>query len=219
MPLTFKQEKELAFLKSMTKEKILHKEHRVELLKQKMTFMVGLLTIGAISKITDPIYIIFKVNCVLYFIPFIMMSFDLYLFAEDFKVKRIGVFLQIEKECKVCKQELNWERWLNTHREPLARWTSLVVTVLASTLSAIIIFKNRVPLQSIYEIFQQIIKICFTLIYLIIQSKSYYIPLDVFKNFPRINESIFAYWICIVLIVFIIISAYGLTLNRRLKRN
>jgi len=117
------------FLKSLYDEKMIHKEHRHKLLKQKMAFMVGLLGIGSLktSNLCNTKLQLFQI---LYIAPFIMLAFDLYLFSEDFKVKRVGDFLSTQKS--LCKIELAWEKWLmNGHREPLAAWTSFFITLLA----------------------------------------------------------------------------------------
>jgi hypothetical protein len=57
-----------------------------------------------------------KFGFLLYFVPFVAIAYDLYIFAENFKVKRIGAFL---KE-RYPGMRAAWETWVSEHRETLA---------------------------------------------------------------------------------------------------
>ena len=131
-------------LKSLYEEKMKHKDHRLTLVVQKLTFTAALLGVGSLNLVTDKI----SLYHVLYLVPFVTLAFDLYIFAEDYKVKRIGRFLLDEFKTD-CEVEALWEKWVAHHREPLAAFASLLVT-LAALGSSIIILVLVGTIRSIF---------------------------------------------------------------------
>ena len=121
------------FLIDLYEEKLKHKGHRLQLLLQKLFFIVGLFGAGTI-KIANV-----DLNNLLYFVPFVAMAYDMYIFAEDFKVKRVGLFVQLISNV-TCEDERQWESWVGSHREPLAVFASLVLTVIALLASAAVVY-------------------------------------------------------------------------------
>ncbi len=86
------------FLGDLYEEKLRHKGHRKELVLQKLVIVVGLFGIGTIKIPTVDL------TNLLYCVPFVAMACDMYIFAEDFKVKRVGLFVQrISKLCRRCR--------------------------------------------------------------------------------------------------------------------
>lgn len=70
------------------------------------------------------------------------MAFDVYILSEDFKVKRIGLFIRKREKLEVnaCEDELKWEKWVSSNREPLAALASLVLSMIAFIASAFILW-------------------------------------------------------------------------------
>lgn len=124
------EERPAAFLNNLYEEKLKHKEHRMNYVVKKFLFTISLFALGS-SRI-PPI----NLSPLLYLIPFVALVCDLFIFAENFKVKRIGIFVQ--KYClSSCPDEKKWELLVNDFREPLGFFASLVLTfivLIASTL-------------------------------------------------------------------------------------
>ena len=81
-------------------------------------------------------------NLFLYIVPFIALIHDVYIFAEDFKVKRVGLFLRKYEdvsESPICKEEIDWEKYVKRHREKWAYRGSFAYTILVSIFSAVAI--------------------------------------------------------------------------------
>lgn len=122
------------FLKSLRDEKLKHKEHRMSLVLQKLSYTVGLFGLGSISVPN------FQLETILYLIPYVALGYDMYIFAEDYKVKRIGEFLKQECQKTASVVELDWEKWVHLHREPLAARASFILSILVVFASSIAIF-------------------------------------------------------------------------------
>ena len=126
------------FLKSLYEEKLRHKEHRNGFVIRKLFFIIALLGIGSTS-----IHENVNLHFLLYFVPFVAQAYDLYIFAEDFKVKRIGVFLLFKCD-STCLDEKEWEAWVSSNREPLATHASMMLTLLSLFAAGMVLyFKYR----------------------------------------------------------------------------
>ncbi|MBI3586425.1 MAG: hypothetical protein HY088_04780 [Ignavibacteriales bacterium] len=129
------EERPAAFLNNLYEEKLKHKEHRMNYVVKKFLFTIGLFGLGS-SQIPT-----INLSPLLYLIPFVALACDLYIFAEDFKVKRIGMFVQ--KHCLFsCPDEKNWEILVNEYREPLAVFASLVLSLIVLLASAFAVLKT-----------------------------------------------------------------------------
>ncbi|MCA9377245.1 hypothetical protein KC685_04995 [Candidatus Dojkabacteria bacterium] len=129
---------DLEFLESLHEEKLKHKEHRVQFVKQKLLFTIGLFSIGALKQINLGGSNV-ELSDLLLFVPIVALAFDIYIFAEDFKVKRIGIY--IFEKCNPSKAEKNWEDWLSQpkHREKTALFASVMLTVVALIASFLVL--------------------------------------------------------------------------------
>ncbi|TKB23293.1 hypothetical protein FCL47_23335 [Desulfopila sp. IMCC35006] len=127
----------------LNNEKMLHKKMRNILLTSKFAFVIPLMAAGVI--ISDE-----RIYLLIAFIPFIAILYDIFIMSEDFKVKRIGVFLSQNSEYEL---EKKWEDWLtienSKNREPFARWASLILTF-AIFVGSITIFLYK------YSLFEKI---------------------------------------------------------------
>ncbi len=133
------------FLERLYSEKELHKTHRHKHVIFKLTFVTSLFAIGSLG-IKNPTLL-----PLLYLVPFIALCHDLFIFAENYKVKRIGIFIlwareksnlnNADKEC-ISSLEVLWEEWVKNYREPWAYRSSLALTLIVSAGSAIILFAD-----------------------------------------------------------------------------
>jgi len=92
------------FLNNLYEEKLLHKKNRHEYVKQKLIFIIGLFSLGSLKTIEAVSKI--DLSILLYFIPYVASAYDIYIAAEDFKVKRIGTFIRRDAG-EQCKEEKN----------------------------------------------------------------------------------------------------------------
>jgi cell division protein FtsW (lipid II flippase) len=80
----------------------------------------------------------------LYVAPLISLVHDLYIFAEDYKVKRVGFFFRKLNKTypgSVSNEEIEWEdQYLKEHREKWAFWASLFYTLILTVFSAFAVY-------------------------------------------------------------------------------
>lgn len=133
-------ESNFSFLDHLREEKLQHKQHRIDLVKQKLIFMVGLFGIGSIKIATLGDGAEIGVYQLLLLVPMVAFAFDIYIFAEDFKVKRVGDFILNKCEATISLEEKKWEEWLSIpqNRERLASMGSGILTFLLLIAATII---------------------------------------------------------------------------------
>jgi hypothetical protein len=126
------------FLQKLYKEQELHKEHRHKHVIYKLLLSASFFGLGQFSVGTG------NYHFFLYVVPFIALVHDLYIFAEDYKVKRVGFFFpKLEKTYPktVSQAEILWEvEYLKQHREKWAFRASLFYTLILTLFSAITIY-------------------------------------------------------------------------------
>jgi hypothetical protein len=135
----------LEFLAHLREEKLHHKEKRAAFTLQKLAFITGLFGIaafelGQMRGVSADLFI-----WILYLIPVIGISYDVFIYAEDFKVKRVGTFIRDYQppdhpEC-ISACEKAWENGLQGGglREPFAPWATLALTVATATAAALVL--------------------------------------------------------------------------------
>ena len=104
---------------------------------RKLSFCTGLLGLGTISVTvgTDQ----FAVPALLYLVPFIAIAFDLYIVAEDYRVKRAGVFLR-RLAVHADADERAYETFVGDSANHAAPLTFAVVTGIMLGLSAFVLW-------------------------------------------------------------------------------
>lgn len=128
-----------AFLESLYEEKLRHKDHRHTFVVQKLLFIIGLFGLGVLDIKGGGDNILFNNGFLLYLVPFVALAYDLYIHAEDFKVKRIGFFVRTREKQTVGGIEIDWEKWVSSHREGLAEQASKALTWIASLTAFLLI--------------------------------------------------------------------------------
>ena len=137
MPKTSKaspceQEHAARFLERLRAEIMHHKDKRTTFILQKMAFITALFGAAALQ-LTDAMgQQIAVLDWVLYLVPFIAISYDIYIYAEDYKVKRVGTFIRTNAALKTCAGdcEREWETYVAARREPLATYATMVLTMM-----------------------------------------------------------------------------------------
>jgi len=104
-------------------------KRREGFIKAKLTFVVALLGVGAIS-----IQGKFGATSLLYLVPLVAFVFDLYIMGEDFSVKRAGAFVKTSPSAPL--EERLWEKGVDSKRDWFSYWagplSSGIVLVAAS---------------------------------------------------------------------------------------
>jgi hypothetical protein len=133
------KERPCIFMKYLYEEKNIHKGHRFSLVQRKLFFIGTLLGFGSLSILRDDSYINFSI--LVYLVPFMAIAYDIFIFAEDYKVKRVGAFLR--NKCKnTCQDEKKWESFVYNNREPLAVFGTVFLTILAFFAAVVILIIN-----------------------------------------------------------------------------
>jgi hypothetical protein len=104
-------------------------QRRHEFSLRKLSFCVALLGLGALNKIPIGSAQILSLTSLLYLVPLVAIAFDLYIVAEDFRIKHAGEYLAKE-ESGSGPAERYWESFVKKHDNPFAPWAFFIVTVI-----------------------------------------------------------------------------------------
>jgi integrase len=110
------------FLGQLRQEVLLHKGKRATFVLGKLATVVPLLALGVVQIAG------LENRWLLYTLPFVALAFDVYIAAEDFRVKRVGAFLRAYAD--VPRGERDWERFVSRHRAQGVLATTFGVTAL-----------------------------------------------------------------------------------------
>jgi hypothetical protein len=97
------------FLKRLYDEIIHHKDKRATFVLQKLVAIAFLFGLGLQESDN------YSFTNILFVVPFVSLTLDIFIFAEHYKVKRIGSFLRIYRFASIA--ERNWEKFVQAHRE------------------------------------------------------------------------------------------------------
>jgi hypothetical protein len=113
IPAVQRLEREKIFLKSLQDEKLKHKEHRFQLVTIKLAFAASVFGFSALftGGQGSPHYLLLLV-------PVICFCTDLYIIADDYKVKRIGRFVRDRQEF-FSDAEIEWEKDLEANKQEM----------------------------------------------------------------------------------------------------
>ncbi len=104
------------FLRALHEEKIRTQNERTELVTMKLAFITVLFGISSVDmgvEITDIFWL-------LYFVPLVAISYDLYIMSADSRIKRVGMFLGRNPLSLAGKAEKEWERFCIYYRDGIA---------------------------------------------------------------------------------------------------
>jgi hypothetical protein len=122
-----KQNAVSVFHQSLYEEKNIHKEHRNDFVKMKMVFIATVFGVSSLSIGTKQIDLFY----LLLLIPLLCFSTDIYILAEDYKIKRIGKYIR-EYPKYFDDDEILWEDLLHKNadrmREKCGKANSFIVS-------------------------------------------------------------------------------------------
>lgn len=119
-------------------------KRRAAYVRQKFTYVIGLLGIGSISIGS------FQPISFLYLAPLIAFAFDLYILGEDFGVKRASGFLS-RQDVQSPDDNKKWERYCKENRDPFSRLGGPFLTFLV-LIASILVLWTQAKNTSIYWI-------------------------------------------------------------------
>ncbi len=110
------EENDQEFLRALHEEKIRTQNERTELVTMKLAFITVLFGLSSVDvgiQITGIFWL-------LYFVPLVAISYDLYIMSADSRIKRVGVFLGRNPIPLAGQAERDWERFCSSFRDGIA---------------------------------------------------------------------------------------------------
>ena len=133
------EENDSEFLRTLHEEKIRTQNERADLVTRKLAFITVLFGLSSVNfgiKIAD-------IYWLLYFIPLVAMSYDLYIMSADSRIKRIGVFLGRHPVSKAGRAEREWEKFCTSFRDGLAPSANMFFSLIVTVAAAVFIHSER----------------------------------------------------------------------------
>lgn len=124
------------FLKELRGEIEATQVRRASYVKAKLAFVVSMIGAGSISIVKA------ETTILLYLAPFVAYIFDLYIFGEDYGIRRAGVFIEKNKETP--REELLWERTVSEFRDPFSKIAGFGSSLLVLVITASLLFKDSI---------------------------------------------------------------------------
>ncbi len=118
------------FIQQLREEISESQSRRHTFIKAKLTFVMALLGVGAVS-----IKGVFGASSLLYLVPLVSFVFDLYILGEDFSVKRAGLFIKTSPSAP--QEERLWEKGVGLKRDRFSYWACPLSSGIALLASAI----------------------------------------------------------------------------------
>ena len=110
------EENDQEFLRALHEEKIRTQNERTQLITMKLAFITVLFGLSSVNMRID----IADIFWLLYFVPLVAISYDLYIMSADSRIKRVGIFLGRNPVSLAGKAEKEWERFCTSYRDGMA---------------------------------------------------------------------------------------------------
>jgi hypothetical protein len=136
-------ENDQEFLRALHEEKIRTQNERAELVTTKLAFITVLFGLSSVNleiKIADICWL-------LYFVPLVAISYDLYIMSADSRIKRIGIFLGRHPASMTGKAERAWEQFCTTYRDGLAPSANIFFSIIVTVGAAVFIHSQQTLTQ------------------------------------------------------------------------
>jgi len=110
------EENDQEFLRALHEEKIRTQNERTQLITMKLAFIIVLFGLSSVNMKID----FADIFWLLYFVPLVAISYDLYIMSADSRIKRVGIFLGRNPVSLAGKAEKEWERFCTSYRDGMA---------------------------------------------------------------------------------------------------
>jgi hypothetical protein len=136
------EDSDIEFLRALHEEKIRTQNERADYVTRKLAFITVLFGISSV----DLGFKIPYIYWLLYFVPLVAISFDLYIMSADSRIKRIGVFLGRHPVSMAGKAERQWERFCVIYRDGLAPSANMFFSAVVTLAAAVFIYSQPIDL-------------------------------------------------------------------------
>jgi hypothetical protein len=136
------------FLRALHEEKIRTQNERADYVTRKLAFVTVLFGISSVNlgiKMAD-------VYWLLYFIPLIAISYDLYIMSADSRIKRIGIFLGRHPASQAGPAEREWEHFCTDYRDNIAPSANVFFSIIVTLGAAMFIHSQQPSLEGYLKI-------------------------------------------------------------------
>ena len=133
------EENDQEFLRALHEEKIRTQNERAKLITMKLAFITVLFGVSSVDIKIE----IARIFWLIYFVPLVAISYDLYLRSADSMIKRIGVFLGRNPVSLAGKAEQEWERFCTSYRDSLAPSANMFFSVIVTLGAAAFIHSQQ----------------------------------------------------------------------------
>jgi hypothetical protein len=142
------KEDNLEFLRALHEEKIRAQNERADLIGKKLTFIVVLFGVSSLDlgiKFEDLYWLI-------YFIPMIAISHDLYIMSADLRIKRIGRFLGKHSMSLAGDAEIEWENFCIKYADNIGPSANMFFSFIVTVSAAVFIYIQNTEMQRYFQI-------------------------------------------------------------------
>ncbi len=146
------EENDREFLRALHEEKIRTQNERAELVTIKLAFIAVLFSLSSLDigiEISDIFWL-------LYFVPLIAISYDLYIMSADSRIKRIGIFLGRHPDSLAGKAEREWEKFCTSYRDGLAPSANIFFSLIVTLGAAVIINSQQIQKENYLKLWYAI---------------------------------------------------------------
>ena len=133
------EENDQEFLRALHEEKIRTQNERAKLVTMKLAFVTVLFGLSSVNMKIDMADIFWLI----YFVPLVSISYDLYIMSADSRIKRIGIFLGRHPGSLAGKAEQEWERFCTSYRDSLAPSANMFFSVIVTLGAAAFIHSQQ----------------------------------------------------------------------------
>ena len=127
------------FLRALHEEKIRTQNERAKLVTMKLAFVTVLFGLSSVNMKIEMADIFWLI----YFVPLVSISYDLYIMSADSRIKRIGIFLGRNPVSLAGKAEQEWERFCTSYRDSLAPSANMFFSVIVTLGAAAVIHSQQ----------------------------------------------------------------------------
>ena len=127
------------FLRALHEEKIRTQTERAGYITQKLTFVTILLGLSVVNMrlaIVDFYWL-------LYFIPMLVICYDLFFMSADSRVKRIGIFLGRHPSSQASEAEKQWEAFCKSYQDSIISLANMFFSIFITVGAAAFIHSQQ----------------------------------------------------------------------------
>ena len=137
------------FLKELRSEIEATQVRRASYVRAKLVFVVSMIGAGSISIVKA------ETTILLYLVPFVAYIFDLYVFSEDYGIRRAGAFIQESKETP--REEILWERTVKENRDPFSKIAGIGSSMLVLIIAACLLYEEGITQSYCWWLFANVL--------------------------------------------------------------